>query len=141
MAKLKLNLTYEKPSLLNVPVTRNIKRCVEATLDAEGVTALCEINILLTDDIGCMTTLPGGYARQLRERGILATPFSRLRGDADSEFNNRNHRKITVIDGHIAYTGGINLADEYINAYEKHEKKREVPKAPKKFDGKYRRKS
>ena len=52
MAKLKLNLTYEKPSLLNVPVTRNIKRCVEAALDAEGVTALCEINILITDDIG-----------------------------------------------------------------------------------------
>ena len=52
MAKLKLNLTYEKPSLLNVPVTRNIKRCVEATLDAEGVTAFCEINILITDDIG-----------------------------------------------------------------------------------------
>ena len=40
MAKLKLNLPYEKPSLLNVPVTRNIKRCVEATLDAEGITAL-----------------------------------------------------------------------------------------------------
>ena len=52
MAKLKLNLTYEKPSLLNVPVTRNIKRCVEATLDAEGITALCEINILVTDDVG-----------------------------------------------------------------------------------------
>ena len=52
MAKLKLNLTYEKPSLLNVPVTRNIRRCVEATLDAEGVTALCEINILVTDDVG-----------------------------------------------------------------------------------------
>ena len=52
MAKLKLNLTYEKPSLLNVPVTRNIKRCVEATLDAAGITALCEINILVTDDIG-----------------------------------------------------------------------------------------
>ena len=52
MAKLKLNLTYEKPSLLNVPVTRNIKRCVEATLDAEGVEVLCEINILITDDCG-----------------------------------------------------------------------------------------
>ena len=52
MAKLKLNLTYEKPSLLNDPVTRNIKRCVEATLDAEDVTALCEINILITDDCG-----------------------------------------------------------------------------------------
>ena len=52
MAKLRLNLTYEKPSLLNVPITRNIQRCVEAALDAEGVTALCEINILITDDIG-----------------------------------------------------------------------------------------
>ena len=52
MAKLRLNLTYEKPSLLNVPVTRNIKRCVEVTLDAEGITALCEINILVTDDVG-----------------------------------------------------------------------------------------
>ena len=52
MAKLKLNLTYEKPSLLNVPVTRNIQRCVEAALDAEGITTLCEINILITDDSG-----------------------------------------------------------------------------------------
>ena len=52
MAKLRLNLTYEKPSLLNVPITRNIQRCVEAALDAEGVTALCEINILITDDCG-----------------------------------------------------------------------------------------
>ena len=74
---------------------------------------------VMYDDIGCMTTLPGNYARQLRAKGILATPFSRLRGDADSEFNNRNHRKITVIDGRVGYTGGINLADEYINATER----------------------
>ncbi len=52
MARIKLNLTYEKPSLLNVPVTQNIKRCIEATLDAEGITALCEINVLVTDDSG-----------------------------------------------------------------------------------------
>ena len=52
MAKLKLNLTYEKPGLLNVHITLNIRRCIEATLDAEGVTALCEINILVTDDCG-----------------------------------------------------------------------------------------
>ena len=43
-----------------------------------------------------------------------------MRGNADSEFNNRSHRKITVIDGKIGYTGGINLADEYINAIKKH---------------------
>ena len=70
---------------------------------------------VLYDDIGCMMTLPGNYDKILRSFGIDAVPFSRLRGNADSEFNNRSHRKITVIDGKIAYTGGINIADEYIN--------------------------
>jgi len=71
------------------------------------------------DDIGCMTTLPGNYAKQLKKFGIDATPFSRLKGQADNEFNNRNHRKMTVIDGTIGYTGGINVADEYINKIER----------------------
>ncbi|MBQ8208932.1 MAG: cardiolipin synthase [Clostridia bacterium] len=70
---------------------------------------------MVYDDIGCMTTLPGNYSKILRSYGIEATPFSRLRGNADSEFNNRSHRKITVIDGRIGYTGGVNIADEYIN--------------------------
>ena len=71
------------------------------------------------DDIGCMSTLPGNYAKQLKKFGIQATPFSRLKGQADNEFNNRNHRKICVIDGIVGYTGGINLADEYINEIER----------------------
>jgi len=71
------------------------------------------------DDIGCMSTLPGNYAKTLSRYGIHATPFSRLRGNADSEFNNRNHRKILVIDGEIGYTGGVNIADEYINKIER----------------------
>ena len=70
---------------------------------------------VLYDDIGCMTTLPGDYCKTLRSWGIQATPFSRLRGNADSEFNNRSHRKILVIDGKVGYTGGVNVADEYIN--------------------------
>ena len=70
---------------------------------------------VLYDDIGCMSTLPGNYAKKLKAFGIEASPFSRLRGNADSEFNNRSHRKILVIDGKIGYTGGINIADEYIN--------------------------
>ena len=70
---------------------------------------------VLYDDIGCMSTLPGNYAKILRSYGIEALPFSRLRGNADSEFNNRSHRKILVIDGRIGYTGGVNIADEYIN--------------------------
>jgi len=71
------------------------------------------------DDVGCMNTLPGNYAKQLNKFGIKATPFSRLKGQADNEFNNRSHRKIMVIDGKIGYTGGVNIADEYINKIEK----------------------
>lgn len=67
------------------------------------------------DDIGCMSTLPGDYSKQLSKFNIKVTPFSRLKGQADSEFNNRSHRKILVIDGKIGYTGGVNIADEYVN--------------------------
>lgn len=74
---------------------------------------------IVYDDIGCMSTLPGNYYKILKQHGISATPFSRLKGNADSEFNNRSHRKITVIDGIIGYTGGINIADEYINHIER----------------------
>ena len=81
---------------------------------AEGV----EVRVVY-DDIGCMMTLPGNYHRILAGYGIDAVPFSKLKGNADSEFNNRSHRKITVIDGKVGYTGGINLADEYINEIEK----------------------
>ena len=75
---------------------------------------------LIYDDVGCMLTLPGNYYRKLRRIGIGATPFSMLTGTVDSKFNNRSHRKIMVIDGRVGYTGGINLADEYINRIEKH---------------------
>ena len=67
------------------------------------------------DDIGCMRTLPSRYYKTLKRAGIKAVPFSRLKGEANSDFNNRSHRKIVVIDGKIAYTGGINIGDEYIN--------------------------
>ncbi len=70
---------------------------------------------VIYDDIGCMTKLPARYCNKLRKYGIQATTFARLKGHADGEFNNRNHRKILVIDGCIGYTGGVNLADEYIN--------------------------
>ena len=76
----------------------------------EGITVR-----VIYDDLGCMNTLPGNYCKRLRSLGIDAVSFSRLRGNADSEFNNRNHRKICVIDGEIGYTGGVNIADEYIN--------------------------
>lgn len=70
---------------------------------------------VIYDDIGCMKTLPGNYYKRLKKFGIKAVSFSRLRGQANNEFNNRSHRKITVIDGKVGYTGGVNIADEYIN--------------------------
>ena len=70
---------------------------------------------VMYDDIGCMSTLPGNYNKILEKYGIKSVIFSKLRGSADNEFNNRSHRKILVIDGKIGYTGGINVADEYVN--------------------------
>lgn len=81
---------------------------------AKGV----EVRVIY-DDIGCMTTLPGNYYKILQSYGIKAVSFSRLKGQANNEFNNRSHRKITVIDGKVGYTGGVNIADEYINEVEK----------------------
>lgn len=69
------------------------------------------------DDIGCMNTLPGNYFKQLKEHNIDAVLFSKLKGQANGEFNNRSHRKIMVIDGQVAFTGGVNIADEYINKH------------------------
>ncbi len=77
---------------------------------AQGV----EIRVVY-DDVGCMLTLPGDYYKILQGYGIKAVRFSPLKGQADNEFNNRSHRKIMVIDGKIGYTGGVNIADEYIN--------------------------
>lgn len=70
---------------------------------------------LVYDDIGCMGTLPGHYYKHLKKFNIDAVPFSKLKGQADGEFNNRSHRKILVIDGLVGFTGGVNIADEYIN--------------------------
>lgn len=80
----------------------------------EGV----EVKIIY-DDIGCMRTLPSNYPLILKNYGIEVACFSYLKPILSGEFNNRTHRKITVIDGYIGYTGGINLADEYINAVER----------------------
>ena len=70
---------------------------------------------LLYDDIGCMATLPGDYTKRLRKMGIDAHKFNKVIPRMTVAYNNRDHRKILVVDGQIGYTGGINLADEYIN--------------------------
>lgn len=74
----------------------------------------------LYDDFGCMTILPEHYYEQLESEGIHCIPFNKFTPVLSHIHNNRDHRKITVIDGRVGYTGGINLADEYVNAIVKH---------------------
>ena len=75
---------------------------------------------LMYDDFGCFFLLPKDYAEQMKRLGIECVVFNRFRPFLTVVQNNRDHRKIASIDGKVAFTGGINLADEYINAYEKH---------------------
>ena len=75
---------------------------------------------VIFDDVGCMNTLPFRYDRCLEEQGIRALAFNPFRPVLSAVMNNRDHRKITVIDGHTGFTGGVNLADEYINARSKY---------------------
>ena len=70
---------------------------------------------LLYDDIGCMKTLPHGYDKQLISEGIAVQRFAKVNPRVSSVHHNRDHRKICIIDGKVGYTGGVNIADEYIN--------------------------
>jgi len=75
---------------------------------------------VIYDDLGCMLTLPYRYSDKLESMGIKCCVFNPLVPVLSVKFNTRDHRKITVIDGHTAFTGGINIADEYINEIVKH---------------------
>ena len=75
---------------------------------------------VMYDDLGCFFMLPVDYKQQLESMGIECAIFNPFRPFLTVKQNSRDHRKIASIDGKVAFTGGINLADEYINAYEKH---------------------
>ncbi|MGL4741761.1 MAG: cardiolipin synthase [Sarcina sp.] len=77
---------------------------------AEGV----EVRVMY-DDMGCLRTLPYKYDELLRSKGIKCVVFNPFLPLLSLRMNNRDHRKIAIIDGHTGFTGGINLADEYIN--------------------------
>lgn len=76
----------------------------------EGV----EVRVLY-DGTCVIGKLPYRYPRQLEELGIRCRMYAPLRPLVSTHYNNRDHRKIMVIDGRCAFTGGVNLADEYIN--------------------------
>lgn len=88
------------------------------TLLKEKARAGVEVR-LIYDDVGCMKTLPAKYDKLLLSEGIFARRFSPVTPRISTAHNNRNHRKILIVDGAVAYTGGVNIADEYINKKER----------------------
>jgi cardiolipin synthase len=74
---------------------------------------------IIYDDLGCFLSLPADYRQRLEQNGIKCYVFNPFRPIFSSLQNNRDHRKIISIDGKIAFTGGLNLADEYINAVDR----------------------
>ncbi len=75
---------------------------------------------VIYDDMGCFLLLPKDYPKMLNSYGIECVVFNPFKPFLTVKQNNRDHRKIVVIDGKVAFTGGINLADEYINVKVKH---------------------
>lgn len=67
------------------------------------------------DDIGSVFNVPKYYWKELESYGIKCMAFNQVVPFLATIYNNRDHRKITVVDGKIAHTGGYNMADEYIN--------------------------
>ena len=81
---------------------------------AEGV----EVRVMY-DGMCCLMLLPYHYPQKLEKMGIRCQMFSPIKPVLSTHQNYRDHRKVTVIDGHTAFTGGVNLADEYINRKER----------------------
>lgn len=76
--------------------------------------------MVMYDGSNEFTTLPRDYSHRLAKLGIKCKVFAPATPFVSTHYNYRDHRKILVIDGHTAFTGGVNLADEYINGYEKY---------------------
>ena len=70
---------------------------------------------VMYDDLGCFSSLKSSYPKELEKYGIKCVVFNKLTPVSGIIMNNRDHRKILVIDGKVAFSGGINIADEYIN--------------------------
>ena len=81
---------------------------------AERVRAGVEVR-LFYDEVGSVAFIDRGFVRRMEEQGIQCRAFNPILPIASAFMNNRDHRKITVIDGRVGFTGGYNLADEYFN--------------------------
>ena len=70
---------------------------------------------IIYDDVGCEAAASPTFVPDAQRHGIRTLAFNPLIPVISIVMNHRDHRKIVVIDGKVAYTGGINVADEYIN--------------------------
>lgn len=70
---------------------------------------------VIYDDMGCLGHLRSSFCRELNAEGIRCRVFNRFIPVLSARLNNRNHRKLCIVDGKYGFTGGLNLADEYIN--------------------------
>ena len=84
----------------------------------EKVAAGVEVRVMY-DGMCEMSTLPVDYWKLLEKKGIRSKPFAPILPILSTYYNYRDHRKILVIDGKVAFNGGVNLADEYINRKER----------------------
>ena len=75
---------------------------------------------IIYDDYGCVALLPRKYHVLLNKKGIKTKKYATLTPFLSTHLNNRDHRKMIIVDGKAAMSGGINLCDEYINVYEKY---------------------
>ena len=70
---------------------------------------------IMYDDMGSIALLSTNYAKELEKFKIKCITFNKLSPFRGIFMNNRDHRKMTIIDGKVAFSGGVNLSDEYIN--------------------------
>ncbi len=70
---------------------------------------------LMLDDFGCTFKMPHSMYKKIIKMGIKLLKYEPLLPFINSKMNNRDHRKLLIVDGQVAFTGGINISDEYIN--------------------------
>lgn len=70
---------------------------------------------MIYDDFGCLVNIPEDFQERLKARGIIAHAFNPIHPQLAMQMNNRDHRKTIIVDGEVAFTGGSNVADEYVN--------------------------
>lgn len=75
---------------------------------------------LIYDDMGSLNRVPTDFKEQLENEGIKCITFNAFKPFISIVMNHRDHRKMIVIDGKVAFSGGVNIGDEYINVVKRY---------------------